>query len=218
MILYGQRNNRRIKAGTMFHVKIDTIRERTTNGPTYMKGRQYYRQGQVKHLTFDQEKGIVLAQVEGTRTYNVRIILDGKGELHDASCTCSAFSAYWGLCRHIAATLLYCVDTFGQEKTHIIPAMKPDEDLEPLETATLPPADEAGFAGFGCQPDGRSGPASCRRRGRRSARTNPGRLAGLGNLPPATIGAPAGAKAKPQQNPRLSFPYGSCRAPDGTGP
>lgn len=132
----------------MFHVKIDTIRERTTNGPTYMKGRQYYRQGQVKHLTFDQEKGIVLAQVEGTRTYNVRIILDGKGELHDASCTCSAFSAYWGLCRHIAATLLYCVDTFGQEKTHIIPAMKPDEDLEPLETAP-PPADEAGFAGSG---------------------------------------------------------------------
>ncbi|MEA4889674.1 MAG: DEAD/DEAH box helicase [Clostridiaceae bacterium] len=115
----------------MFHVKIDTIREQTTNGPTYMKGRQYYRQGQVKHLTFDQEKGIILAQVDGTRTYNVRIILDGKGELHDATCTCSAFSAYWGLCRHIAAALLYCVDTFGQEKTHIIPSVKPDNTLDP---------------------------------------------------------------------------------------
>ena len=106
----------------MFHVKIDTIRERTTNGPTYMKGRQYYRQGQIKHLTYDQEKGIILAQVDGTRSYDVRIILDGLGELHDASCTCSAFSAYWGLCKHIAAVLLYCIDAFGSEKTHILPA------------------------------------------------------------------------------------------------
>lgn len=105
----------------MFQVKIDTIRERTTNGPTYMKGRQYYRQGQIKHLTFDQEKGIILAQVDGTRSYDVRIILDGLGELHDASCTCSAFSAYWGLCKHIAAVLLYAIDAFGSEKTHIIP-------------------------------------------------------------------------------------------------
>jgi hypothetical protein len=113
----------------MFNVKVDTIRERTTNGPTYMKGRQYYRQGQVRHLTFDQEKGIILAQVEGTRTYNVRIILNGKGELHDATCTCSAFAAYWGLCRHIAATLLYCVDAFGQQKTHILPA---DQSRPPL--------------------------------------------------------------------------------------
>lgn len=104
----------------MFNVRVDTIRERTTNGPTYMKGRQYYKQGRVRHLSFDQEKGIILAQVEGTRTYNVRVILNGKGELHDATCTCSAFAAYWGLCRHIAATLLYCIDAFGKQKTHIL--------------------------------------------------------------------------------------------------
>ena len=112
----------------MFQVKIDTIRERTTNGPTYMKGRQYYRQGQIKHLTFDQEKGIILAQVDGTRSYDVRIILDGLGELHDASCTCSAFSAYWGLCKHIAAVLLYAIDAFGSEKTHIIPTGSADTE------------------------------------------------------------------------------------------
>ncbi len=105
----------------MFNVRVDTIRERTTNGPTYMKGRQYYRQGKVRHLTFDQEKGIILAQVEGTRTYNVRIILNGQGELHDATCTCSAFAAYWGLCRHIAASLLYGIDAFGKQKTRILP-------------------------------------------------------------------------------------------------
>lgn len=110
----------------MFQVKIDTIRERTTNGPTYMKGRQYYRDGQIKHLSFDQDKGLILAQVEGTRTYDVRILLDSGGDLHDATCTCSAFAAYWGLCRHIAAVLLYCVDAYGKEKTHIQPANKPD--------------------------------------------------------------------------------------------
>ena len=113
----------------MFQVKIDTVREMTTNGPTYMQGRQYYRQGLIKHLTFNQEKGIILAQVEGTRIYSVRIILDGNGTLHDASCTCSAFSAYWGLCKHIGAVLLYCIDTFGDEKTHIVPSLKPDELL-----------------------------------------------------------------------------------------
>jgi hypothetical protein len=111
----------------MFNVRVDTIRERTTNGPTYMKGRQYYRQGQVRHLSYDQEKGIILAQVDGTRTYNVRIILNGKGELHDATCTCSAFAAYWGLCRHIAATLLYCIDAFGQQKTHILSVDSADD-------------------------------------------------------------------------------------------
>jgi len=121
----------------MFNVKIDMILERTTNGPTYMKGRQYYKQGRVRHLSFDQEKGIILAQVEGTRTYNVRVILNGKGELHDATCTCSAFAAYWGLCRHIAATLLYCIDAFGKQKTHILPAepLKPALDVPEAESA-----------------------------------------------------------------------------------
>ena len=129
----------------MFNVRVDNIRERTTNGPTYMKGRQYYRQGKVRHLSFDQEKGIILAQVEGSRTYSVRIILTGKGELHDATCTCSAFAAYWGLCRHIAATLLYSIDAFGRQKTHIMPAdsAKPgisgsaDNELSETEPAEL---------------------------------------------------------------------------------
>jgi SNF2 family DNA or RNA helicase len=115
----------------MFSIKVDTIRDRTTNGPTYMKGRQYYRQGMVKNLTYDQDKGIILAQVEGTRTYNVRIILNGKGELHDATCTCSAFAAYWGLCRHIAATLLFCVDAFGQQKTHILQDNAKPDNVSP---------------------------------------------------------------------------------------
>ncbi len=100
----------------MFNVKVDTIRERTTNGPTYMKGRQYYRQGHVKHIAYDQKKGIIMAQVEGTRMYDVRIILNSQGELHDATCTCSAFAAYWGLCRHITAALLYCIDAFTGQK------------------------------------------------------------------------------------------------------
>lgn len=105
-----------IEVYDMFNIRMDTIRERTTNGPTYMKGRQYYRQGHVKHLVYDQDKGIIVAQVEGSRMYTVRIILNSQGELHDATCTCSAFAAYWGLCRHIAATLLYCIDKFSDKK------------------------------------------------------------------------------------------------------
>jgi len=109
----------------MFQPGIDTIRERATNGPTYMKGRAYYRDGHLQNLSFDHEKGLIMAQVSGTRTYQVRIILTRDGNLHDASCTCSAFSSYWGFCKHIVAVLLYCVDHFGREKTHITPAVLP---------------------------------------------------------------------------------------------
>ncbi len=123
-------HERRYNAMT-FNVKIDAVRELTTNGPTYMKGRQYYRQGRVRHLSFDQEMGVILAQVEGTRAYNIRIILNGKGELHDATCTCSAFASYWGICQHIAAALLYGIDAFGEQKpTSFRPRSRPSDEAE----------------------------------------------------------------------------------------
>ncbi len=122
----------------MFRVKIDTVRERTTNGPTYMKGRSYYRQGQVKHLNYDRNKGIISAQVEGSRTYTVLVVLDSSGQLHDASCNCSAFAAYWGFCRHIAAVLLSSIDAYGKEKTNIAPAAKTKaaQTTEPADRAS----------------------------------------------------------------------------------
>ena len=106
----------------MFTVRIETIREQSTNGPTYMNGRQDYRNGLVSQLSIDLRKGLIQAQVSGVQTNQVRIILTAAGELHDSSCTCSAFSSYWGNCRHIVAVLLACVDTYGSENTHIVPA------------------------------------------------------------------------------------------------
>lgn len=100
----------------MFNLKISTIRERTTNGPTYMNGRTCYRNGQVEAVSFDPEKGLIQARVEGTQPYQVRIILNREGGIHDTSCTCSAFTSYWGDCKHIAAVLLYCLDHFGSSK------------------------------------------------------------------------------------------------------
>jgi hypothetical protein len=118
------------EASSMFNVKVDSIREQTTNGPTYMKGRTYYRNGLVRSISYDVEKGLIQAQVAGTQTYAVRIILNGSGLLHDASCTCSAFTAYWGFCKHITAVLLYCVDAYGQGNTHITPLHSPITDAE----------------------------------------------------------------------------------------
>ena len=100
----------------MFTIKTSTIRERTTNGPTYMNGRACYRNGQVGEVSFDSDKGLILARVEGTQPYQVRIILNRDGAIHDTSCTCSAFTSYWGDCKHIAAVLLYCIDHFGAAK------------------------------------------------------------------------------------------------------
>ncbi len=100
----------------MFTIKTSTIRERTTNGPTYMNGRACYRNGQVGEVSFDSDKGLIQARVEGTQPYQVRIILNRDGAIHDTSCTCSAFTSYWGDCKHIAAVLLYGIDHFGAAK------------------------------------------------------------------------------------------------------
>lgn len=101
----------------MFTIKTSTIRERTTNGPTYMNGRACYRNGQVGEVSYDADKGLIQARVEGTQPYQVRIILNRDGAIHDTSCTCSAFTSYWGDCKHIAAVLLYCIDHFGANKS-----------------------------------------------------------------------------------------------------
>jgi hypothetical protein len=100
----------------MFTIKTSTIRERTTNGPTYMNGRACYRNGQVGEVNYDPDKGLIQARVEGTQPYQVRIILNRDGAIHDTSCTCSAFTSYWGDCKHIAAVLLYCIDHYGVAK------------------------------------------------------------------------------------------------------
>lgn len=100
----------------MFNLKVSMIRERTTNGPTYMNGRTCYRNGQVEAVSYDPEKGLIQARVEGTQPYQVRVILNRDGGIHDSSCTCSAFTSYWGDCKHIAAVLLYCMDHFGHGK------------------------------------------------------------------------------------------------------
>lgn len=99
----------------MFNVRPDTIREMSTNGPTYMKGRSYYKNNQVTHIEYDRDKNTIQALVSGSQTYNVRIILTAAGQIHDATCTCSAFASYWGYCRHIVAALLYSAEHFGPQ-------------------------------------------------------------------------------------------------------
>ncbi|NLW11511.1 MAG: hypothetical protein GX028_05785, partial [Clostridiaceae bacterium] len=97
----------------MFNVRLETIRERSTNGPTYMKGRSYFKNNQVTHIEFDRERHTIQALVAGTQNYHVRVILTASGDVHDATCTCSAFTSYWGYCRHIVAVLLYSHENFG---------------------------------------------------------------------------------------------------------
>lgn len=134
----------------MFNVRVDNIREQTTNGPTYMKGRSYYRNGHVKYLSYDEEKGLILAQVLGSQPYSVRIILSRDGLVHDASCTCSAFTSYWGYCKHITAALLYCVDFYSRGKTHISPSQLASDWTDPLIQPG--PATLAGQPGLPVQP------------------------------------------------------------------
>ena len=102
----------------MFNVRLETIRERSTNGPTYMKGRSYFKNSQVTHIEFDRDRHTIQALVAGTQNYHVRVILTAAGDVHDATCTCSAFTSYWGYCRHIVAVLLYSHENYGTSSGH----------------------------------------------------------------------------------------------------
>ena len=70
----------------------------------YSLGKDYFEAKAVSQLIFNNEKTRLNAIVNGNDNYSVTIMLD-KGKI-TGSCTC----AYYDVCKHIVATMLYAYD------------------------------------------------------------------------------------------------------------
>jgi hypothetical protein len=87
-------------------LNTDGIRERIDKS-TFYKGREYQESGRVEDIQYSGDRSRLSANVRGSLEYTVRL------ELHKrdvrASCSCPVD----GLCKHIAAVLLYAVHNKG---------------------------------------------------------------------------------------------------------
>lgn len=89
----------------MFNVSREKIGA-GCSASVYQKGYSYFRNSRVKKLLYQQNEGKYVGTVQGSTLYTVDIWTDKKGDLVDTSCTCPAFSQYYGYCKHIVATML----------------------------------------------------------------------------------------------------------------
>jgi SNF2 family DNA or RNA helicase len=66
----------------------------------FRRGEDYYKEGRVKHLSYEKESQIWTAEVIGGKTYQVHISIDDQYIEDD--CTCQAYED----CKHVCAVLL----------------------------------------------------------------------------------------------------------------
>jgi uncharacterized Zn finger protein len=108
----------------------ETLIQRHSSPESFRRGQEYYRQGSVISLI---QRGKELgAEVAGSQfaPYNVRVVFDEAGII-EASCSCPY--EWGGLCKHIVAALLACVNE--PESVRELPAL--EEMLSGLEKEEL---------------------------------------------------------------------------------
>lgn len=71
---------------------------------TYRKGLDYYYDGRVAHITYNRQKNVWIALVEGNYLYEAKIIFDEKAGDIDYFCNCPAHETY-GQCKHTVSAL-----------------------------------------------------------------------------------------------------------------
>ena len=76
------------------------------------RGRNYWRQGQILDLSFDEEEMLWEAQVEGSELYDVRVEQTENGSL---TCSCTCPYDMGDHCKHIAAVLYAIEDGFPEQ-------------------------------------------------------------------------------------------------------
>ena len=101
------------------------IQERAATSSSYVKGCQYYRNGNVKDIKYLQHEQAYRAQVVGSEVYTVWVYFDNCHEVKEYECDCLAFSSYYhGMCKHIVAVLkvmqAHWEIYFGEGKTTIL--------------------------------------------------------------------------------------------------
>ena len=105
-----------------------------TTDKVYQRGVDYYRQGAV--LSVLRRGDLVQAEVEGSEDepYLVSFTVGPKG-VGEADCTCPFGEEWDGWCKHIVATLLFCVHKAGSvEEQPALKALLAGLDRDQLQT------------------------------------------------------------------------------------
>ena len=91
----------------MYEVGFDTqdIYDMTYSDVTYSKGRKLYEDGALRGFRSDPAGSMFMAEIKGTKKYEVEVYLDEDGDVDDFYCTCPAFESYEGPCKHVVAFL-----------------------------------------------------------------------------------------------------------------
>lgn len=89
----------------MFNLSERIIQETSLNYNTFQKGKQYFSNGSIKDFHFHRENLEFNAIVESNRSYHATVLFNVLGDFKDATCTCPAYTEYWGYCKHITALL-----------------------------------------------------------------------------------------------------------------
>ena len=98
----------------MFDLSRQDIARICGNENIFKRGLRYFRQGAIKELRCSEETGCVEALVQGTKRYQVELLREDRTiRFH---CTCPAFAAYEGFCKHVIAVLLALSEQSPAEK------------------------------------------------------------------------------------------------------
>lgn len=89
----------------MITLSTRQIRKMSPDPGTYFRGLQYYRQGAIERLFFENTENCFEALVKGMEQYRIKVRFEGAHSI-TASCNCYAFTHHDGFCKHIIAVLL----------------------------------------------------------------------------------------------------------------
>ena len=94
---------------------------RQTTDKVFQRGVDYYEDGAV--LSVVRRGGLIQAEVEGSEDepYLISVTVGPKG-VTAAECTCPYGQEWGGWCKHIVATLLFCLNNAGEVEER--PALK----------------------------------------------------------------------------------------------
>lgn len=88
-----------------FNISNTEIKSIASHQMAYHLGVSYFHGGRVEAVNYDSAKRQVEAAVSGNRRYRVAIDLTRSGSIGRYECNCSAFSKYYGACKHVIAVL-----------------------------------------------------------------------------------------------------------------
>lgn len=95
---------------------IVDIKDLTYSDATFQKGLQLFERGAIPDFSRDKAGLSFYGEVKGTKKYDAEVYLDEEGEIEDYFCTCPAFEAYPGPCKHVVAFLLAILNSSSDSR------------------------------------------------------------------------------------------------------